>query len=236
MNKKLKYVGNILLWALIGGFFGYFIPWLNENMTLYEIDFGFFVWVPSISLFIYGLYFFLKGKAVIKKGIEDDVYYDKADKQLSLALGCVGVGLPITMICMILAFMNLLYMESFTIVMHFIILVLLTMIQAYLQKQIIGVVKIICPEKKGNIFDTNFEKDWLASMDEAEVFRMYQCGYLTFKKMNVVYAILVLILFIFSVANIIDVFSSLVVGVLWVLQYSFYFVNVYKLGHGKNRC
>ena len=236
MNKKLKYVGNILLCALIGGFFGYFIPWLNENMTLNEVDFGFFVWMPSIFLFIWGLYFFLKGKAVIKKGIEDDVCYDKADKQLTLALGCVGVSLPIIMICMILAFMNLLYMESFTIVMHCIILVLLIMIQTYLQKQIIDAVKIIYPEKRGNIYDTNFEKDWLDSMDEAELSRMYQCGYRAFKKMNVIYAILVLVLFIFSAANIIDVFSSLLVGSLWMMQYIVYFVNLYKMEHGKNRC
>ncbi len=47
-----------------------------------------------------------------------------------------------------------------------------------------GVVKLeqqLNPEKRGNVFDTRFQKEWLESCDEAEKLRTYQVGYQGYK-------------------------------------------------------
>ena len=47
----------------------------------------------------------------------------------------------------------------------------------YVSGRVVKLEKQINPEKKGNIFDTKFQKQWIASCDEAEKQMIYQCGF-----------------------------------------------------------
>ena len=46
-----------------------------------------------------------------------------------------------------------------------------------LQKQLVNFTKEINPEKQGSVFDTKFNKSWIASCDESEKQQVYQAGY-----------------------------------------------------------
>lgn len=70
-------------------------------------------------------------------------------------------------------------------------------------------------------------------MDEAELSQVYRSGYFSFKIMNSIYPISLVILFIMSCANIISVTLSLAVGFLWIIQFCLYFSYAYRLEHGK---
>lgn len=60
--KKIKYFGVVLLFAIIGGFLGYFIPFIHDDTNLHIPDLGLLVWLPIIiSLFI-AIIFFKKVK------------------------------------------------------------------------------------------------------------------------------------------------------------------------------
>jgi hypothetical protein len=43
--------------------------------------------------------------------------------------------------------------------------------------RVVKLVQKINPEKRGNILDTKFHKQWMASCDEAETQLIYQCGF-----------------------------------------------------------
>ena len=53
--------------------------------------------------------------------------------------------------------------------------------QLFIQAKTIDLEKKLNPEKKGNIFDSNFSKDWENSCDEAEKAKIYKSGYKAFK-------------------------------------------------------
>ena len=50
-----------------------------------------------------------------------------------------------------------------------------------LQKKIVELIKKLNPEKQGNIFDKNFQKEWLASCDEAQQLVIYKASFKAYK-------------------------------------------------------
>lgn len=55
-----------------------------------------------------------------------------------------------------------------------------------IQSKVVGLEKKLNPEKKGNIFDPGFLKDWEKSSDEAEMLIQYKGGYKAFLAGNMV--------------------------------------------------
>lgn len=47
----------------------------------------------------------------------------------------------------------------------------------FISNRTVKLVQQINPEKRGNVLDTKFQKQWLASCDEAETQLIYQCGF-----------------------------------------------------------
>lgn len=233
--KKIKSIFVVLIFMFIGGFLGYFLPFINDRVDFHIDNLGILAWLPVFLLFILTIFCYYSGKKIVKKGIENDDAYDKANQLLCLAGGCVGLILPFLMVGMVLAFVNLFEMKTFMILLQILIMAFFACIQIYLHKKIIDVVKIIAPEKKGDVFDSKFAKDWVSSMDEAELSQMYQSGYCAFRNMNSVYVVVLFILFILSSANIVDMWFPLTVGFLWILQYAFYFNHAYRMEHCKKK-
>lgn len=50
--------------------------------------------------------------------------------------------------------------------------------------------KKLNPEKKGNIFSWNYDKEWLASCDEREWMQVFRAGYAVYEKSNILYLII----------------------------------------------
>lgn len=233
--KKVKYISVILLFALFGTILGYMIPWINDNLDIHIqlFDFWLLIWIPLFVLLIIAIIFYQKGKTKIHQGIGNDDNFEDANKFLCLAGGCTNLSLPLYFITITLAFHNNTDDTSIYALLQLIFMFLFLGITFYLQKKIISYSKILLPEKKGDIFDLNFHKDWMSSMDEAELSQVYRSSYFSFKIMNQIYPILLVILFIMSSANIVSVSFPVTVGVLWCIQFSLYFGYAYQMEHGK---
>lgn len=94
--KKIKYFGVVLLFAIIGVFLGYFIPFIHDNTNLYIPDFGLLIWLPIIILLIIAIVFFQKGKTKIHQGIDNDKNFEDANKFLCLSLGFITLSTPLS--------------------------------------------------------------------------------------------------------------------------------------------
>lgn len=57
--------------------------------------------------------------------------------------------------------------------------------------------KTIHPEKRDNVFDTKFQKDWFQSCDEAEQQKIGQCSYFCFRLMSGIFPVVMLLLFFY---------------------------------------
>lgn len=84
------------------------------------------------------------------------------------------------------------------------------------QQKIVNLEKLINPEKRGSIFDIKFKKKWEESCDEAEKFKMYQCGY---KAYNSTHKVCMLLWFVCALCGMvwdIGIFPVLIVTVIWI--------------------
>lgn len=78
--------------------------------------------------------------------------------------------------------------------------------------------KKLNPEKKGNIFSWNYDKEWLASCDERERMQVFRAGYAVYVKSNILYLIIFICLILTSIIFDLGIAPFLVLLVIWCSQ------------------
>lgn len=85
--------------------------------------------------------------------------------------------------------------------------------------------KKLNPEKKGNIFSWNYDKEWLASCDERERMQVFRSGYAVYVKSNILYLIIFICLILTSVIFDLGIAPFLLLLVIWcsqILMFTYY--------------
>ena len=101
-----------------------------------------------------------------------------------------------------------------------------------LQKKAVDLIKKLNPEKKGNIFDKDFAKDWEASCDEAQKQMIYKSGYASYKATNLVGQVLWILTILgmmFFDTGLFPVFCVTVIMLTLMISYS---ATAFKLEYG----
>lgn len=95
--------------------------------------------------------------------------------------------------------------------------------------QMIEMEKKLNPEKQGFVLDTNFEKVWLNSCDEAQKAMVYEASYTAFK--NVSTACIVLMVLSFPAIFLLHtgIYPSLVITIIWLVNLLSYLLKAAKL-------
>ena len=130
--------------------------------------------VVSLGFFTASLVFVANGIKRFRESIsrEDDVY---DDKMLAIGMGMISMA----------------YMSVF-ILLFFILIV-----GAIIQNKIVEEIKRGYPEKNGDVYDINFKRDWVNSMDEREKALMHEAAYKSFQiTSNLIFAISLLLLIV----------------------------------------
>lgn len=78
--------------------------------------------------------------------------------------------------------------------------------------------KQINPEKRGNIFSWNFNKEWLASCDEREKLKLFQAAYYTHLSMQILYLVIFCVLILLSGIIRVGVLPFVILGAVWLFQ------------------
>lgn len=212
---------------------------INMELMLY-LSVGFFMLVNVIGLGI-TFVFYKKAKNMTKKwdGEDEDVL-DAIEDKLDIAM------LPITIMTSVNYFlfglttyigMALIELKVLGSVIattaSILIFVSALLLSVALQKKCVDLTKQLNPEKKGNIFDKNFSKEWLASCDEAQQLMIYKASYAAYKSVGSACRILWLVTIIGMMSfdtGLLPVFC--VSAIMLVMQIS-YFVEAKKLERGK---
>ena len=100
-----------------------------------------------------------------------------------------------------------------------------------LQAVVIRATKRIYPEKRGNVFDTKFQRDWYQSCDEAEQYRIGQYSYTTFRVMNIVFLAVMLGISLLSLCGSISPVYIFLVGLLWLIHQLCHTCSAYRTEH-----
>lgn len=102
-----------------------------------------------------------------------------------------------------------------------------------MQGALVRATKRIYPEKRGNILDTRFQKEWFDSCDEAERQLIWQCGYQSMQATSRVILLFFILLVIFGLAADIGPLPMLMLGVIWLVQTLSYQLAALRLGGTK---
>lgn len=243
MKKKtgLKFALTMIVCALFGALCSIIVNFSEQSLTdIIDNISDILIKNSTVLMFIgvvpliIGSVFLVKARSVIEKNNNlDEDEFEKTHKTLSLALYVPSVLMPWLFVCFGFSVTYNFGIESPYILMDLIIFILELAWVTILQYQIVEQTKKILPEKRGNVLDSKFQKEWYSSCDEAEKQIIGEACYISYKTMNMVYPILfAIMIFVCSLYDL-SPFIFLMVGVLWLIQILSYLIPSYKLEHGK---
>lgn len=202
-----------------------------------------FLMIPLVVLFLlsivlgygYSFYKYRKAKQLVEKGYDDDSY-DKAEKELSKAslvsnILC-GFNYMFFGICLFSAGMaeeDLSIQQlafSFVTILLFIIAMACSVI---IQNKSVNLNKKMNPEKRGNMFDKKFAKEWLGSCDEAEKALIYESAYSAYRVAIGISTGLWAVSLIGMMSFHTGVLAIIVSSVMMIVLISTYSITAYKL-------
>lgn len=180
----------------------------------------------------HGLY--LAGQKAAARADEDDDAFEAANRRLSLSMAFSAVVMPWMMLTICLALPSVDVLANNAFVVAVVPLLLVEIAWSYgLQAVVVRTMQRLAPEKRGNVFDLRFQKDWYASCDEAERQRIGECGYHTYLTMTKIYPFTLLAALLAIMYGGASVLWAVVLGGLWLTQTLSYLLRAYKLEHGK---
>ena len=177
---------------------------------------------------------YLAAKKPMARADEDDDAYEKANRLLCLSMILTTLGFPWFMLTMGLAFGQSIRNEALGPTSFGLLLLIAQLVWfSALQAIVISATKKLYPEKRGNVFDTKFQKDWYASCDEAEQKTIGDCSYFTFQVMNLIYPIVMVLLLMVGTSWPINALWFVLLGGLWLVQTLVYQLRCYWVQHCK---
>ena len=197
-NKAIyaRFAITILVCAALGGVAGFCAAMAGKNLldsadslNMALASLGQLWFIPGYVLLLVSTIYYLRGKALLPQAEADDDAFQESDRRLCLSLILSGAAMVWLFIALgingqtdwvnnqamwlgdhILRIGGL--MEGVLFIVNLVVqLVWVVALQALTVKA----TKVIHPEKKGNVFDTKFQKDWFRSCDEAEQQQIGQC-------------------------------------------------------------
>ncbi len=196
------------------------------------------IWLMAAGLLLAaaGTLLWAKAQKLIPKAMEDDEAYETADRTLCLSLALAGLGTPWLLFTSCLVFPGAFARWDGVVLLAGLALLILENAWFFINQAIcIKSAKQLAPEKQGNVFDTHFHKDWYASCDEAERQRIGDCAYFTFRVMNAIYPVVMILLLVIGITYPVSALWALLLGGLWLVQTGLYQFRAYWLEHVKNK-
>lgn len=115
-------------------------------------------------------------------------------------------------------------------------LICVTALTIVMQKNIVNLTKEINPEKQGSVYDTGFQKKWIASCDEMERAQSYEAGFYAFQVGGYTCIILFLVCFAGMLTWDWGLLPLTMVLLVWLVQTVAYGIKCMKLSdHGKKQ-
>lgn len=251
-----RFAGIMVLCGAIGAVAGYLTVMLGkdlletgQNLNQALASLGLWWFAPGYLLLGAGTVYYFRGRTLLPRAKAEDDAFREADRRLCLGLILSGASMVWLFIALGISIqaswveghamwlgshvlrvggrMEALLLLAFLVVQ----LVWITALQAV----VIKATKAIHPEKRGNVFDTKFQKDWFESCDEAEQQQIGQCSYLSFRVMGVVFPVVMIVLVLLAGNGMAQPVWVLLVGGLWMVQQMSYQAMAYYLDHGKRK-
>ncbi len=261
-GKALKiFIPIIIVAGLFGGVFGFFSQ--TEWMQNFFADFGgnldkavylvipYLVIVTVVVTFLAGLVFYRKARkdytafeaqeaSVSSDDDEEkmDLIYQKADRTLSISLIIINIGMLFSYMffgIFMTYLIPLLDAWKFGIAIITIAVFLTGMFASFkIQQMSVDLVKRMNPKMRGSVYDMKFSKKWEESCDEAEKLMIYKASYKAFQTANLTCTILWILTCLGDRLLHFGALPVVTVSVIWIVMSASYYIESFRLEHGKH--
>lgn len=233
-SKTFKGFGQVIILMIVGGIFGFFTSksvYGNESSleaTLYAIQdfivdnvYAIYFVILIISI-ILTLIFYYRGKKHLQESLDDEEG-EINENILSAAIYIPNIGFYLLMALFAALLKNLAKYEYGNIELMLITLttfIAYTLFFVVMQKKIVENLKELYPEKRGNAFQINFQREWEGSLDEREKVALYHTGYKTYRFLDKALLVILVITAIMSDMHgtNLGIYPPMVIGLLLVLS------------------
>lgn len=194
----------------------------------------------NIVVHIFCFIKYAKGKKLAENwdGWNEDII-DEAETALGTAL----IPENILLVCNFFMYGATLYFADFTVegglgnltvtVIGMITFVIGLFFATFLQKLVVDAEKKINPEKRGNVLDMEFTKEWIASCDEAQKKLIHEAGFKAYQTANAVCMVMSVISIMGLMTFGTGLFPLVCVSIIWLTLVVSYSVTCAKLEHKK---
>lgn len=240
---KRKYYLGLLVWMLVGAVLGFSVAIMNKLDLFEDISplsiMNFTIKISPYALITTGLILITLTILVINKNKKkllkrDYELYDEIDKSLSYGIVYINILSITNLLFFGLSAFGMYQFHKMNLILFIVELVVFMaylFISIKLQAVIVNMIKEMNPEKKGNIYDKKFQKDWLNSCDEMEKNIMYETSYksyiLSLNVNIVIFIVLILLGMFFNIGFI----AQIVVGLIILVQMISYSIYAIKIEH-----
>lgn len=221
--------GKMLIGGIAGGILAMIFEWKNMRGMVLGIGSGFetfltrqFFWiigVLGILMLVFNLSCYLKLRGLVSEAekLEKDEELDLLDSRIELlsVASLYGNGILFILVFITYVVRALSHLdESITSTLMFLAVVIIYPIFYIL---IINQLKKYDPSKQGNPGSMRFQKDWLASCDEAEKLREYKVGYQSAQFGTKLFAISFAVTAVSAMLMESDTYVVYVTGIMWLI-------------------
>ena len=136
---------------------------------------------------IAGLILYRQAKAIVRGWDgEDETVPERAEKPLNLALWISSMAMVAAFFLLTAAYSvgTASKTEVFGMLGGIAAFSAVMVITIILQQRLVDLVKRLYPEKKASVYDTKFQKEWLAQCDEAEKAQIGECAWHAYNAAN----------------------------------------------------
>jgi len=247
----LRFIAIILVSGAIGAAAGAFVVMAEKNLmeTAERVNrvlasFGLWWFIPGYLLLLASTASYFRGKGLLPQAKTEDAAFREADRRLCLSqifsgaawvwlLVALGISMQTNWAEGHVMWMDL---DGKTVALLILVSLVVQLVWvAAIQAVTVKATKEIYPEKRGNVLDTKFQKDWYQSCDEAERQQIGQCSYFSFRVMSMIFPLVMVTLVLLAENGMAKPSWILLVGGLWMVQQMSYLVMAYQLDHGKKK-
>lgn len=236
-NKKAlpKLLITVLISMVLGGIVGFFSGAANESglsdVVISIVNKGLYIvcpWgIPAVDFILvlpaYVIYRKAKKLYSAWDG-ENEIIPDQADNLLNWCILLITLLMPINFffmsVCMVC--------RSESILLVTVELIAATTLIVVLQQRIVDLTRKMNPEKRGSIYDRNFQKKWIESCDEAERRQIGEAAYKAYLTTNAACISLWVVLFFMHIIFNTGLLSTFVVLLLWGIMQASYVLSCIK--------
>ena len=227
VNRKAlpKFFGIILISAFFGGIAGGLFSFMSDtnlpdtitsalSSTLTIIS-PYCIWISTLLFSGIGFIFYLQARNSFQcwDG-EEEILIAHTEKKLSLMLLMTIINMLLDFFFFGLSFV-LIKGDSTASALAIIGFLLSIAAIIILQQKAIDLTRKINPEKQGSVYDTKFQKKWIASCDENEQRKMGQAAFKAFNVVNYTCIALWLFLMLLSLAIPVGILPIILVMFIW---------------------